>query len=124
MGPVNTVGTVVALVLLSAYLIGMQICTRLLIGRHYRKATSKELRWYSGFFLFIPIWGAVFVYFGHSYLDRTGAVGIWFCAMGGLLVAYLWLWFWARFVPAFVSWWLAGFVWVITLWFTITSRFA
>ena len=124
MGPFNVIGTVVGLVVALAFMVGMKIWMRLLMGRRLRKATPKELRWYSGIYLFLPIWGWLFVHIGRSYLDRAGAVSLWFCMMGFMGVVFLWLWLWARFVSANVSWWLAGFVWVITLWLAFTNRFA
>ena len=95
---------------------------RLLMGERFRKATPAELRWYSAFFAFMPIGGTLFVYLGHSYLDQAGAVGIWFYAMGCILVALLWLALWTRFVSANISWWIGGIVWAITLWLALTGR--
>jgi len=62
------------------------------------------------------------VHVGHSHLDRADAVGIWLYMMGCGLVGFLSRWVWVRFVSATVSWWLAGFVWVITLWLAFTCR--
>jgi hypothetical protein len=123
-GPFNLTATVVGLVLYLAFVVGISISVRLLMGDRYRKTRPKERRWDSGFFLFIPIWGWLFVHLGQSYLDRTGAMGIWLFVMGCGFVGFLCLWIWARFVPSFVSWWLAGFVWVLTLWLAVTGRFA
>lgn len=123
-GPFNVVATVVGLVVFLAIGVGLNISMRLLTGGRYRKSTPRERRWDSGLFLFIPIWGWLGVHLGHSYLDRAGAIGIWLFMMGCALLGFLWLWVWAKFVPAFVSWWLAGFVWVITLWLALSCRFA
>jgi hypothetical protein len=117
-GPVNLTATVVGLIVCLAFAAGIRIGGAWLMGR------PKEARLDSGFFLFIPIWGWLFVHLGQSYLDRAGAMGIWLFVMGCGFVGFLWLWIWARFVPSFVSWWLAGFVWVITLWLAVTGRFA
>jgi hypothetical protein len=122
-GPLNMTAIVVGLVVSVAFGVGMQICLRLLMGDRLRKATPNEQRWCSAFFVFMPIWMWLCVHIGHSYLDRAAAVGIWLYMTGCGLVGVLWLWFWARFVPANVSWWLAGFVWVITLWLAFTCRF-
>ena len=123
-GPFNLTGTVVGLVVALAFMVGMQISMRLLMGDHLRKATPKELRWHSGFFLFMPIWGWLGVHLGHSYLDRAGPVSLWFCAMCWIFGLYLLIWVWAKLVPAIVTWWLAGFVWVLTLWLAVTCKFA
>lgn len=81
-----------------------------------------ELRWYSGAFVFIPLWIAFGVYFGHSFLDRAGAVGIWFYWMGYILVAGIFLAVWAKLVPCVVSCILGGVVWAVSLWFAFTHK--
>jgi hypothetical protein len=92
------------------------------MGERFRKATPTELRWYSGGFAFIPIWGALFIYLGHSYLHRASPIGIWFFSMVFILGGFLWLAAWARFISANVSWWIGGFVWLVTLWLAFTDR--
>lgn len=118
-GPLNLAATVVCLVVVVAFGVGSKICMGSLTGRHLRKATPKELRWFSAIYLFLPIWLVSFAHIGHAYLDRAGAGGIWVYMMGCVFVGFLSLWFWVRFVSATVSWWLAGFVWVITLWLAL-----
>jgi len=88
----------------------------------FRKARPGELRWYSAFFAFIPIWGALGIYFGHSYLDRAAPLRLWLYATSALLVLSVWLWVWAKFVPAKVSWSIGAVVWLITLWLALTDR--
>jgi hypothetical protein len=95
---------------------------RLLMGERFRKATPTELRWYSGGFAFLPVWMALFVYLGHSYLNHASAIGIFGYMMVCLLVGFLWLAAWARFIPSDVSWWVGGVVWVIALWLAFTGR--
>jgi hypothetical protein len=123
-GRFDIVGTVVGLVVWLAFAVGVKISLRLLMGDHYRKTTPTERRWLSGTILFLPIWIWAFAHIGRSYLDRAGAVGIWLYMMGCGLVGILGLWVWVKFVPAKVSWWLAVFVWGITLWLAVTNRFA
>src|SRR6266513_3697921 len=91
-------------------------------GERFRKATPAELRWYSGFFVFIPIFSSLFVLLGHSLLDRAGPVGIWFYVMGCLLVAGACLAVWARFIPATVSWIVGAIVWLIALGLAFTGK--
>jgi hypothetical protein len=122
--PFNMTATVVGLVVCLAFVVGLTISIRLLMGDRYCKTTPREQRWDSGLFLFLPIWAWLGVHLGHSFLDRAGPVSIWLCGMCWIIVVWLFLWVWAKFVPAFVSWWLAGFVWVITLWLAVTCRFA
>ncbi len=98
----------------------ISLLMRILLGERYRKATPRELRWYGGFFLFLPIWMALFVHFGGSFLDRAGAVGVWFYGMGWILIAGLVLAVWAKFVPALVSWILGAIVWIGTLSLALT----
>jgi hypothetical protein len=95
---------------------------RLLMGERFRKATPAELRFYSGFFAFTPIWLLLFAYFLHSYLDHAGAVGIFGYLMLFLIGFCLWLAMWAKFVSSNVSWWLGGFVWAVTLWLAFTNQ--
>ena len=95
---------------------------RLLRGERFRKATPTELRWYSGAFLFIPIWGTLFVHVGHSYLQRADGIGIWFYIMAFALGGLSLLAGWTRFVSANVSWWIGGFVWLVTLFLALTGR--
>jgi len=91
-------------------------------GERFRKATPKELRWYSSAFAFVPIWLVLFVHVGHSFLDGASAVGIWFYMMGCFFVAALWLAVWVRFVRAVVSWVVAAIVWIVTLCLVFTGR--
>jgi hypothetical protein len=104
------------------WVVACKVGVALLFRDRFRKSTPKELRWASAFIAFMPIWGGLCVYFGHSYLDRAGPVGIWFCAMGAILGFCMWLWVWTRLVSANVSWCVAVFVWVITLWLAFTDR--
>lgn len=113
-------GAIVAMLWVAACKVGIA----LLFGDHLRKSTPRELRWDSAFFAFIPIWGASCVYFGHSYLDRAGPVGLWFCAMGAMLGLAVWIWIWTKFVSVKVTWCFGGFVWAITLWLAVTGRLA
>jgi len=92
------------------------------MGERFRKATPAELKWYSGAFLFIPIWGALFVHIGHSYLNNASAIGVWFYLIACLLVAGTSLATWARFVPATVSWTIGAIVWLVTLSLCMTAR--
>jgi len=95
---------------------------RLLMGERFRKATPSELRWYSAWFAFLPIWLALSVEIGHSYLDRAGPIGIWLYAMSIIVVGFLWLAAWAKFVSSTVSWWIGGIVWVIALRLAFSGR--
>ena len=100
----------------------ISLLLRIASGERFRKATPTELRWFSGAFAFIPIWGALFIYVGHSYLDRASGVGIWFFMMACLLVAGLTLAVWTKFVPAAVSWVFGAIIWAVTLWLAFTNR--
>jgi len=95
---------------------------RLMMGERFRKATPTELRWYSGGFAFLPIWMALFVHLGHSYLEHAGGIGIFGYMMAFILGAFLLLAVWARFIPSDVSWWVGGVIWVIALWLAFTGR--
>jgi len=92
-------------------------------GERFRKATSTELRWYSGAFAFIPIWFATFVHIADSFHGRVTGFGVWLFAMACLLVVALSLAAWVRFVPAVVSWIFGAVVWIIALYLAITCSF-
>lgn len=104
------------------WVVACKVGVAFLFRDRFRKSTPKELRWYSAFFAFMPIWGALCIYFGHSYLDRAGPVGLWLCAMGAMLGFSVWIWVWTRFVSAKVSWWFGGCVWLVTLWLALSNR--
>ena len=93
-----------------------------MMGERFRKATPKELRWYSGAFAFIPVWMALSVRIESSYFDHASGFGIWLFMMGCFVVGFLWLAAWVRFVSSDVSWWVGGIVWVIALYLAITGR--
>jgi uncharacterized membrane protein len=76
---------------------------RVASGERFRKATLADWRFHSGFFLLFPIFIIVGVYFGHSFLDRAGAVLIWLVATLSLIIFLVVGYVWARFVPAVVS---------------------
>jgi hypothetical protein len=92
-------------------------------GERFRKATPAEQRWYSAFFLFVPIYMFSFARLGHSYLERAGIVGIWFYMMGCLAVLGLCTFLWARYIPALVSVIVGIVVWGVTVWLSFTGRF-
>jgi hypothetical protein len=89
---------------------------RILSGEPLRKATPAEVRLYSGAFVFIPIFLACFVYFGHSLLGRASGFGIWLYATACLLIAGLIVAAWVRFVPPRVSVITAIIVWIFAFW--------
>src|SRR5208282_4140596 len=41
-------------------------------GEQFRKATPADWRFHTGFFVLVPIYMIVGVYFGHSFLERAG----------------------------------------------------
>jgi len=96
---------------------------RIASGERLRKATPGELRWYTGFFFFMPIFMFVVVNLGHSYLDRASGVGIWFYMMASLLVLGSCHFLWARYIPATVSVILGIAVWGVMIWMSCTDRF-
>jgi hypothetical protein len=92
------------------------------MGERFRNATPTELRWYSGGFVFLPIWLASVVRLGHSYLHHASAIGIFAYMMASILGGVIWLAIWAKFIPSDVSWWVGGVVWVIALWLAFTNK--
>ena len=100
----------------------LPLLIRILSGERYRKATPAELRWASAVFAFIPVWGALGIYLGHSYLDHANPFGIWIFMMSCLLIAFIWLYVWTRFVPAMASWILGAIIWLAVLVLAFTGH--
>jgi len=114
--------TVAAVAMLLASIVGIAVFLRFAAPNLVGKAKPKELRLGAAFIAFMPLWGALFVYCGASYLDKAGPVVLWFYVMGAIFVLTLWLWIWTRFVPAKVSWCIGGIIWSVTLWLAFTNR--
>jgi hypothetical protein len=91
-------------------------------GERFRKATSGELRWFSAFFAFVPVWLLLFADMGHSYLDKAGVFGIWLYIMACIGLMALWLAVWIKFVPAIVSWVVGAIIWIVMLYLIFTGR--
>jgi len=85
-------------------------------GERFRKATPADWRFHLGFFVLFPIYMVVGVYFGHSFLDRAGAVLIWLAATLSLIIFLVVGYLWARFVPAVVSFALGIIAWAAFAW--------
>ncbi len=98
------------------------LLSRILSGEPYRKATPRELRWYSALFALLPVWLVIFVYVGKSWLDHASGIGIGLYLMGSGLGGLLILAMWARFVPAKISWLAAAVIWSVTLYLAITGK--
>jgi hypothetical protein len=86
---------------------------RILSGEPYRKTTPTQLRWYSGFFCFLPVFMFGFGRLGEPLLDRANGLRVWFYVIGTTLVLGLCLFVWAKYVPAMASWILGVIVWTI-----------
>jgi hypothetical protein len=100
----------------------VRLLFRILSGEPYRKATPTELRWYSGLFCFLPVFGFVFVHFGSSFLDRASGLGVWFYAMAAMLAVFCFLSIWTKYVPAMTSWILGAVVWTIAFVLSFSGR--
>jgi len=72
-------------------------------GERFRKATPADWRFHLGFFVLIPIYMVVGSFFGHSFLDRAGAVLIWSALTVSMIIFLVVGYYWARFVPTIVS---------------------
>jgi len=85
-------------------------------GEQFRKATPADWRFHTGFFVLVPIYMIVGVYFGHSFLERAGAVLIWLVATLSMIIFIAAGYFWARFIPAAVSLILGIVAWTAFAW--------
>jgi hypothetical protein len=87
-------------------------------GEGFRKATPTDWRFHTGFFVLLPIFVIVGVCFGHSFLDRAGAVLIWLTATVAMIIFLAVGYIWARFVPAAISLVLGIIAWAAFAWFS------
>ena len=92
-------------------------------GERFRKATPAERRWYTGALVFAPIFLLCFLRFGESLLQKAGAVGIWFFAMGCLLILGVCHELWSSYIPVVVSVIIGVIVWLVLFWLALTDRF-
>jgi len=95
---------------------------RLLRGERFRKATPGERQFDSAYFLFIPIWGAFFVWFIIKFMSRAGGISFWILATVAGVVLVFGSFYWGKLVPEKVTWILGGIVWAITLFLALTGR--
>ena len=91
-------------------------------GERFRTATPKEMRWWSGYFVLLPAFGAVF-----SFVDSVlgPVVRYWpMVAYAAAFVISIWIAvkLWARYVPAKVSWIIGAVEWAILFYLGLTGR--
>ena|ERR1039457_5980359 len=95
---------------------------RLLSGERFRKATRGEQRFYSAYFLFIPLWGAFFVWFGIKFMDRSGGFLLWMWMTIAAAILFFSSFYWGKLVPEKVSWIFGGIIWAVVLFLALTGR--
>jgi hypothetical protein len=91
-------------------------------GERFRKATPQELRWYSGYFALILLYGACFLYFGKPILDHGSYWAILFWTSVCVVAAFIITRSWARLVTPTVSWVIGGIEWSVLLFLALTGR--
>jgi hypothetical protein len=96
--------------------------TRIIGGERFRKATPNEYRFYSAFFMFMPVFPFLTSKLGRSILDNASPVRIWIFFTSACLIFFFGLLFWAKHVPAKISWTLGGVTWVVTIYLAFTNR--
>ncbi|PYK00606.1 MAG: hypothetical protein DME23_06705 [Verrucomicrobia bacterium] len=94
---------------------------RFLSGERFRKATPEERRFFSAYFLFVPLWGAFFVWFGITFMDTARAVSLWMCVTTFGVVLFFGSHYWGKFVPEKVSWILGGIIWAVVVCLALTG---
>jgi hypothetical protein len=95
---------------------------RLLSGERFRKATPAEQRFFSAYFLFIPIFGGLFVKVGIAFMKTTGFVSNWLFATALGVVLIFGSYYWGKFMPAKISWILGGIIWAIVIGLALSGR--
>ena len=95
---------------------------RLLSGERFRKATPGERQYYSAFFLFIPLWGAFFVWFSIKFMSRVGSFSEWVLATGAGAILVFGSFYWGKLVPEKLSWIIGGIIWAVVLFLALTGR--
>ncbi|HEY1717236.1 MAG TPA: hypothetical protein VGH42_02955 [Verrucomicrobiae bacterium] len=96
---------------------------RLLRGERFRKTTRGERQFYAAYFLFIPLWGAFFVWFGMKFMNHAGGFFLnWVFATVAFVILVFGSFYWGKKVPEKLTWILGGIVWAITLFLALTGR--
>jgi hypothetical protein len=97
---------------------------RILAGEPYRKATPRELRFYSTIFALIPSLISLICLFprAFSYIFKLSTIGLyvfWFVCIG---IGMASLFAWVKFIPAVVNWALAALAWIGVIWLTLSGK--
>lgn len=95
---------------------------RLLSGERVRKATPRERQFFSAYFLFIPLWGAFFAWFGINLMKRAGGVSEWFFATVAAVILVFGSFYWGKLVREKITWSLGAIVWAVALFLAVTGR--
>jgi hypothetical protein len=91
---------------------------RLLSGERFRKASPEEKKWGTACFVTIPVFmvAGVEATASSSFFNRAGGFVLWVCAVIAILVAIVFTHFWAKYVPARISYIVAPLLWVAAVW--------
>ena len=91
-------------------------------GERLRKATPGEHRYYSAYFLMLPVGAAVLMSFKKPLFDQANPITIWVVMIifGVSLASTTFLW--GRFVPARISWKIGGILWLAALILALSGR--
>lgn len=106
------------------------LLSRILSGERLRKATPEELRLWSAAFFLTPVMLFLVCYagIGTGFYDISGPAGFWFgvrlwlfmvCGISCFIIGVK---FWAKFVPATISWMLSAVGWVLILFMVFTNK--
>jgi hypothetical protein len=85
-------------------------------GERFRKATPADWRFHTGFFVLIPIYMTIGVFFGQSFIDKASAPMIWIVLTLSMIVFLAIGCLWAKFIPAFISLILGVIAWATFAW--------
>ncbi len=97
--------------------LGKDMWVRLFAG----EASPFEVRCCSGQFALMPWMVMALVYVGPYCFSRSDSVGCLLFFAGLMVVSYLWLRVWVRFISANVSWVLGSIFWLAMLGWAISA---
>jgi hypothetical protein len=101
----------------------VSLITRIINGERFRKATPSEYRFYSAFFMFMPVFLILGAELGKPIFDSAKPIGIWIFFTSVWSVFFFGLLFWSKRVPAKISWTLGGVIWAITIYLATANKF-
>jgi hypothetical protein len=93
----------------------IMLITRFVFGERVNKPTPEENRLASAYFLFFPIFGGAALKFSAKFIHGATDSVYLLVGLATIAVAYFVVMVWAKFIPAAVTWTLAGIAWAVVI---------